>query len=115
MLSSLNDFKVCYSFTYYFLFCQLKFQHSNGSVFHPIKEDFIKLGKLHKPSSTDEEAYKVGIEQFVIELNDLKAILENPQIVENSDEIFETAYKLAVEEDLENPYEDACKASTTAF
>ena len=47
--------------------------------------------------------------------NDLKAILENPQIVENSDEIFETAYKLAVEEDLENPYEEACKASTTAF
>ena len=59
------------------LFCQLKFQHSNGSVFHPIKEDFIKLGKLHKPTSTNEEAYKVGIEQFVIELNDLKAILNN--------------------------------------
>ncbi len=59
------------------LFCQLKFQHSNGSIFHPIKEDFIKLGKLHKPTSTNEEAYKVGIEQFVIELNDLKAILNN--------------------------------------
>jgi len=59
------------------LFCQLKFQHSNGSVFHPIKEDFIKLGKLHEPTSTNEEAYKVGIEQFVIELNDLKAILNN--------------------------------------
>ena len=47
--------------------------------------------------------------------NDLKAILENPQIPENSDEIFETAYKLAVEEGLENPYEEACNASTTAF
>ena len=33
--------------------------------------------------------------------NDLKAILDNPQIVENSDEIFETAYNLAVEEGIE--------------
>ena len=47
--------------------------------------------------------------------NDLKAILDNPQIVENADELFETAYQIAVEEGLENPYEEACKASTTAF
>ena len=47
--------------------------------------------------------------------NDLKAILDNPQIVENADELFETAYQVAVEEGLENPYEEACKASTTAF
>lgn len=47
--------------------------------------------------------------------NDLKAILDNPQIPDNSDEIFETAYKLAVEEGLENPYEEAANASTTSF
>lgn len=57
------------------LFCQLKFQHSNGSIFHPIKEDFIKLGKLHKPTADDDEAYKIGVDQFVIELNDLKSLL----------------------------------------
>ena len=47
--------------------------------------------------------------------NDLKAILDNPQIVENSDEIFETAYNLAVEEGIENPYEEASNVSTTSF
>lgn len=47
--------------------------------------------------------------------NDLKAILDNPQIVENADELFEIAYQIAVEEGIENPYEEACKASTTAF
>ena len=47
--------------------------------------------------------------------NDLKAILDNPQIVENADELFETAYQIALQEGAENPYEEACKASTTAF
>ena len=47
--------------------------------------------------------------------NDLKAIMDNPQIVENADELFETAYQIAIEEGLENPYEEACKASTTSF
>ena len=47
--------------------------------------------------------------------NDLKAILDNPQIVENADELFETAYQIALQEGAKNPYEEACKASTTAF
>lgn len=47
--------------------------------------------------------------------NDLKAIVENPQIVENADDIFETAYQIALEEGLENPYEEASTASTAAF
>lgn len=47
--------------------------------------------------------------------NDLKAIMDNPQIVENADELFETAYQVALQEGVENPYEEACKASTTAF
>lgn len=46
--------------------------------------------------------------------NDLKALLENPQIAENSDEIFETAFKAAQENGAENPYEEAATASTTA-
>lgn len=46
--------------------------------------------------------------------NDLKALIENPQIAENSDDIFETAFKAAQEAGLENPYEEAATASTTA-
>ena len=47
--------------------------------------------------------------------NDLKALMEHPQIAENSDEIFELAYKLALEHGSENPYADAVSASTTAM
>ncbi len=47
--------------------------------------------------------------------NDLKALIENPQIAENSDEIFETAFKAAQDAGLENPYEEAASASTTAI
>ena len=46
--------------------------------------------------------------------NDLKALIENPQIAENSDEIFETAFRAAQASGLENPYEEASTASTTA-
>ena len=47
--------------------------------------------------------------------NDLKALLDNPQIPENSDEIFEKAYELALENGVENPYEEACNISTVSF
>ena len=44
--------------------------------------------------------------------NDLKALLKDPQIAENSDELFETAYKTAVDKGIENPYEEAASFST---
>lgn len=47
--------------------------------------------------------------------NDLKALVENPQVAENSDEIFETAYKIAEDSNVENPYEEAASFSTTAM
>ena len=47
--------------------------------------------------------------------HDLKALLENPQIAENSDKMFETAYKAAVDAGIENPYEEAATASTTSM
>ena len=47
--------------------------------------------------------------------NDLKALIENPQIAENSDEIFELAYKIAQDAGVENPYEEAVSASTVAI
>ena len=60
------------------LFCQLSFKHSNGKIFHPIREDLIKLGKLSSPSArSDQQAYKEGINQFVVELGELKTILQD--------------------------------------
>lgn len=47
--------------------------------------------------------------------NDLKVLVENPQIAENSDKVFETTYAVAKEAGIENPYEEAASASTTAL
>ena len=47
--------------------------------------------------------------------NDLKALIENPQIADNSDDMFETAYVLAQDAGIANPYEEAASASTTAI
>lgn len=47
--------------------------------------------------------------------NDLKAIIENPQIAENSDKMFEATYAEAQKAGVENPYEEAATASTTSF
>lgn len=47
--------------------------------------------------------------------NDLKALLDNPQIAENSDKVFEAAYAAAQEAGLANPYEEAASAATTAM
>ena len=47
--------------------------------------------------------------------HDLKALLENPEIAENSDKIFESAYKTALNSGMANPYEEAASAATTAM
>ena len=44
--------------------------------------------------------------------NDLKALVKNPQIADNSDELFETSYKAAIDSGIENPYEEAATFST---
>ena len=44
--------------------------------------------------------------------NDLKVLLKNPQIADNSDEMFETVYKAAVDAGVDNPYEEASTFST---
>ncbi len=44
--------------------------------------------------------------------HDLKALLENPQIAENSDNAFETAFKAAQTAGIENPYEEAASFAT---
>lgn len=47
--------------------------------------------------------------------HDLKALLENPHIAENSDEAFETAFKAVQDAGVENPYEEAASFSTGAM
>lgn len=46
---------------------------------------------------------------------DLKAVLENPQIADNSDKLFETSYAAAKSAGIANPYEEAASASTVSF
>ena len=47
--------------------------------------------------------------------NDLKALLANPEIAENSDKIFESAYNAAIAAGVENAYEEAASASTVSM
>ena len=47
--------------------------------------------------------------------HDLKVLLDTPEIAENSDDIFEAAYKFALDNGIENPYEEAASASTVSF
>ena len=44
--------------------------------------------------------------------HDMKALLENPQIAENSDKMFETAYNALQDAGVENPYEEAASFAT---
>lgn len=56
------------------LFSQLTFSYKDN-IFHPIKEDFIKLGRLFNSNLDDNAAYNEGIQQYVIDLTELKNIL----------------------------------------
>ena len=47
--------------------------------------------------------------------NDLKVLLENPQVAENSDKMFETFYSEAQKAGLENPYEEASTFATDSI
>ena len=44
--------------------------------------------------------------------HDLKALLDNPQIADNSDKAFETAFKAAQDAGVNNPYEEAASFAT---
>ena len=68
---------------------------------------------------SDSKAEALGRSMLIKDVdginNDLKALVENPQIAENSDDLFEKAYKVAVDNGSKNPYEDAATASTTSI
>ena len=44
--------------------------------------------------------------------HDLKVLSDNPQIAENSEKLFDTAFKAAVDAGVENPYEEAASFAT---
>ena len=44
--------------------------------------------------------------------HDMKALLENPEIAENSDKMFEIAYNALQDSGVENPYEEAASFAT---
>ena len=76
-----------------------------------IKEEAPKLNDF-----SDPKAEVLGRSMLIKDTdtinNDLKAFVENPQIDENSDKMFETAFKAAQDAGIENPYEEAASFST---
>ena len=44
--------------------------------------------------------------------NDLDALIETPEIAENSNRLFEFAYNQSLQQEIENPYEEASNFST---
>jgi hypothetical protein len=65
---------------------------------------------------SDPKAEALGRSMLVKDVDnmnhDLKTLMENPQIAENSDKMFETAFKAAQDAGIANPYEEAATFST---
>lgn len=67
------------------LFNQLEYQHSNGITYHATKDDFIKLARLSDSNMPEEQAYKKGLGQFVVDFTNLKAIInKDKELRENT-------------------------------
>ena len=94
---------------------QVNFKSSQKQTSEPQQE----AGQNEEPKLkdfSDPKAEALGRSMLVKENdsvnNDLKALIKNPQIAENSDELFEKAYKAAVDSGIQNPYEEAASFST---
>ena len=65
---------------------------------------------------SDPKAETIGRSMLIKDADninhDLKALIENPQIADNSDKMFETAFKAAEQAGIENPYEEAATFAT---
>ncbi len=81
----------------------------------PVEEIKAEPDKINDFSNPHAEI--IGRSMLSIERdstkNDLDALIENPQIAENSDKMFEFAYAQAVKIGVENPYEEAASFSTS--
>ena len=91
-----------------------------GKNIQPKVADVNKLSSEQKPEEniseiTTSHAEVIGRSMLANDTlkNDLDALLENPQVAENSDKLFEFAYYQAVNSGEENPYEEAAYFSTT--
>lgn len=83
----------------------------------PVEESAAEAPKLNDFSDPKAEALgRSMLFKGADDTNhDLKALLENPQIAENSDKAFETALKAAQDAGHENPYEEAASFATGAI
>ena len=65
---------------------------------------------------SDPKAESLGRSMLVKDADninhDLKTLLDNPQVADNSDKMFETAFKAAQSAGIENAYEEAASFST---
>lgn len=86
-------------------------QKQNPEVPQGVEEEAPKLKDF-----SDPKAEALGRSMLIKDVdntdNDLKALLKNPQIADNSDRMFETAFKAAQDAGLEHPYEEAASFST---
>lgn len=94
---------------------QVGFSGVQKSAPETVKESEVKEEPKFKDFS-DPKAEALGRSMLVKEADnvnhDLKVLLDNPQVAENSDEMFETAYNAAKDAGIENPYEEAATFST---
>ena len=82
-----------------------------------IPTDIIEVEEEQKLKDfSDPKAEALGRSMLVKDADnvnhDLKVLLDNPQIAENSDKMFETAFKAAQDAGVEHPYEEAASFST---
>lgn len=64
-------------------FNSLKYQ-SSGRDCSMTRDGFVLLGKQSKPEASDEEAYKIGIGQFVVVHTDLKTLFDKNKELKNN-------------------------------
>ena len=81
-----------------------------------INSDIVENEEPKLKDFSDPKAESLGRSMLIKDAdnvnNDLKALLENPQLAENSDKLFETAYNAAQATGIKNPYEEAATFST---
>ena len=90
-----------------------------SGISKPVNEAQQEIEQNEKPQISDfsnPSAEALGRSMLVKDIDntdhDLKALIDNPQIAENSDEMFEAAFKAAQQAGVENPYEEAASVST---
>ena len=94
-------------------------QVNYGGFSKQSEETPIEKSQIEKPQISDfsnPSAEALGRSMLIKGADDidhdLKALIDNPQIADNSDEMFEAAYKAAQSAGVGNPYEEAASIST---